>query len=216
MDKSYGDIYKKTQLAYWKNLWFHNRKTIIAAIVAIITMVYFMVKCTMIIRPDVTIIYVTRERIAEVNIDKIEKKYESIISDCNGDGKAILKVVPILMEKDAPSQVENANGSRLNTEIISGESTLIIGEYELIEKYINMDGFFYEPLEGNYKLIYSEKGNASAVDISQSEFARIAEYDGEEPLCILVKGLADEVKKDKFLLKSWNEGKKIADKIVLE
>ncbi|MDP4117924.1 MAG: hypothetical protein Q8873_01895 [Bacillota bacterium] len=213
MEKSYRQKYKKTQLSYWKNFWYYNRWIIIAVTLVIAALVYFIASCRNMSRPDATIFYVTKYGISSAAASEIETTYSKYVQDINNDGKTEVKVIEIVMSDDLSEGVKSANVSRLNTEIINGDSAVIIGEKSLLNPFINLDDYFEIPHSAKYKTILNKNGKATALDITDSKFAKMAGYDKKDTLCMLVKGLSDAAKADSLSSKMWKEGIKIADAI---
>lgn len=184
MDKSYKEIYTIKDKEYWKNFWFFNKYSIIAIFIALIMIISGITRCSNLKRPDAGIVIITSNNIAPEKISLIKSIYSDHIKDVNGDGEVTLNIVEISFSKKAPDEVEAANAMRVNTEVLNGDSSVVIGEYELIKQFFQKDGVFAKPFESEFPVILSTSKNPVALDITNSRLAEIIGYSSDSPLCL--------------------------------
>ena len=212
MDKSYGEIYKKNQSGYWKNLWFYNKKIIIGVLIAVAVIIYSVVSCSNIVRPDASVLYISRGGMSPDVVEVIKNKYSPLIEDINNDGETFLEVYVLTVPFDNPAEIDIANKSRINTEILNGDSDVIIAEKSLVEAFVNLEDFF-TPLEiSKYPPVKNKNGDNVAVDITESEFASVTGYDKKDSLYMFLRNeLQENSEYNEYL-----QGKIIAEKISME
>ncbi len=184
MDKSYKEIYTIKDKEYWKNFWFFNKKSVFAVLIAVIMIISGIVRCSNLKRPDAGIVIVTSNNIAPEKLSIVNSRYSQLIKDVNEDNATTLNIVEISFSKNAPDEVEAANTIRTNNEILNGDSSVIIGEYELIKQFFEKDGIFAKPFESEFPVILNASGVPTALDISESKLALEIGYSSDSPLCL--------------------------------
>lgn len=210
MDKSYREIFNPTQPQFWKNLWFYNKKIILAIFVGIIIIVFGVTRCQNITRPDAGILLVTQHGVAEEQRTLLQSRFQQEIDDINGDGKKTVHILEIYISEADAEEVDSANRLRVVNEIINGDSNVIIAEKELVESFFEQAIFFEQPEEGKLPLLKNKEGVPMAVDITETSFADEIGYRGKTPLCLMLKG-ADE---SSPLFEMYKQGEKIAKIII--
>lgn len=152
MDKSYKEIYTIKDKEYWQNFWFFNKYSILAIFIALIMLISGITRCNNLKRPDAGIVIITSNNIAPERLSEVHSRYSELIKDINEDNEATLNIVEISFSKNAPDEVEAANAMRINNEVLNGDSSVIIGEYELINQFLKKMGFLHHLLKVNFLL----------------------------------------------------------------
>jgi len=191
MDKSYRETLKPTQLDFWKNLWFYNKKIIIAVVIAVIIAVMGIVSCSRKISPDAAVIVITRLSRTSEATEKLQKFLGEGVEDVTKDGKVVVDITELYLPVTTSEELNVSNLNQVVNEIINGDASIIIAEQEIVEGFFEEQEFLLSPSEGKYPLIYNNRGRAVAVDITESEIAEMIEYQGEGKLCLLIKNIGE-------------------------
>ena len=209
MDKSYKEIYTIKDKEYWLNFWFFNKYSIIAIFIALVMIISGITRCTGLKRPDAGIIIITSNNIDPEKLSMVNSRYSELINDVNGDKEVTLNIIEISFSKNAPDEVEAANTIRTNNEVLNGDSSVVIGEYELIKQFFQKDGVFAKPFESEFPVILSTSKNPVALDITNSRLAEIIGYSSDSPLCLAYM----ECDENLPIYPMYEEGKIIAREI---
>lgn len=210
MDKSYRETLKPNQVDFWKNLWFYNKKIIIAVVVAIVIAVFGIVSCCKNTPPDAGIIIVTRVSRTPEATEKLRTFAVGEVEDINGDGKKTVDITEVFVPDTTSAELDVSNATYAVNEIINGDASVVIAEKGLIESFFEQNDFFEEPEESKYPLVYNKNGKAVAVDITSSDIAEMIEYSGKDKLYLLVK----DIDENSELYGLYLQGLKIVEKII--
>ncbi|MBQ3053922.1 MAG: hypothetical protein IJC89_03350 [Clostridia bacterium] len=210
MDKSYRKIYKISDPKFLVNFWFYNKKIIIGVIIGVLAIIWAGVSCSKIKRPDVSILYVSSSTVDDSKVNEVEQEFAELIEDTNGDGECVVRLIVISVPDGVTQEVDTANTSRVNTEIINGDSNIIIGEKSRIKAFLKQQEFFQSINSFGNPYVSGD----FAVDIKNTIFARKMEYSQNTPLCLMIKGGENDVDETKSLM--YTQSLLLAEKIMSE
>ncbi len=119
-------IVPKTFWEKLKNIWFHDGKVIIVAIIFIVIAVFLVAQCINKPKYDIQIVYYSYTYALDENIEGMEKYFEKYAKDINGDGEINVNVINCSYTKDDTSlNIKNTYETRLQATVTAEANALL-------------------------------------------------------------------------------------------
>lgn len=186
MDKDFGKYYKITDKEFWRNYWFYYRVHTLVGIAVLIVVIMTAVSILTQVKPDITMMHIGGGLFSENAVTQVENSVAETIPDINGDGKQVVSFQSMLFQQEADPELSYAVMTKADMEFIGGESTLVLVDESIMQRYIDMDVFAdlteYVP-EGTAPelLKYSEDGSQILlVNVMNTELIRQSGYQGPD------------------------------------
>lgn len=140
-------ITPQTALEKFKNIWFHDKWFIIAALIIAISVAFVAHECTNKIEYDTTIVLYTYSPTGDSNCDIMADYFEGLCDDINGDGQVNVNVVNCSLNEYQPNSQETRVAREKMQGIIATNANALLfitdtDSYEFFSEISNEITFF--------------------------------------------------------------------------
>lgn len=112
----------------WENYWFYYKIHTIVAIVAIIVVAILVTQCATTVRPDMTVMMISKNiALDQEKTKKVEDMLSKYTSDTNNDGRKVVNLEVFTISSDGKdAQMSMAYQQKMMAEIAASDNTIFI------------------------------------------------------------------------------------------
>lgn len=221
MDKSFSKTISFKDPLFWQNIWFYYKKHIFAGLALIVFFTWGIVSCVNTVYPDYQIMYVGKYGVQDTVA--AEEYLSEFVTDANGDGKTVPRVVNIALGNQENPQMTYAYISKLDVEISQGDASVFIMNSAFIDRYSQLECYVYLDdiadscnIPEERRIREKTSGKTIAIDISGTVLCdklRVGE-DGNQPLYFMMNVPKEKSLKNEKKAAVFEETKRVSEIIL--
>ena len=222
MDKDFSKYYKITDKEFWRNYWFYYRVHTIVGVIVALLIVGTIVSVVTRVNPDIYMMHIGSGLFPEEQLSQLETYVSEKTPDLNEDGTQVASFQTLLFNEELDPQMAYATMTKADLEFAGGDSTLILVDETIMQRYIDMEVFqdltSYVQQNGiaAEKIIYSEDGSRPVlVNIMDTRLVAESGYQGPD-LYLALRVIPNDLANKKMMVKRAEASKQLFEEIITD